>query len=248
MDIELFEPDKYGHPGGWILSKWESVDELLTFRDQKRIDYPDYQFLFVLDDVHQASYTSGHAVARDGLETFPDGLLTPEEQAAYDEQHTLTFERRSTIVINNMKALIKESELSLTDNYLVPIQDEPDLINAIQEPISVFNSTARCLKIPSPDPSMAIAAHPNGYFNGDLTPGQNYLLAEHLRHHYQYEILGLGSYLAAFVRPEPFSRNEVLAVVKSVSGMYENIDNNLINQWADASADKRWFVLSFLGS
>jgi hypothetical protein len=51
-----------------------------------------------------------------------------------------------------------------------------------------------------------MAAQPNGYFADDLTPAEHYALAERLRSRFGYGILRLGSYLVAYVRPEPMTR------------------------------------------
>lgn len=249
MKLEEIKPNEFGQPGGWNISDWETVDQLLDFRDTRKLETPDQQLLFILDDIHQASYTSMHATTSGELDSVPDGYLTEDEQASYDSECKISLAQRTKIVIGNLTASIEQTTLDLNSGNLIPIdEDEVDLVNLHNQTSYVFNSPALCKKIVASDPSMAIAAHPNGYFADDLNPAENYLLAEHMRNNFGYEILGLGSFLAAYVRPEPFDKGEVTTVIESIRGLYMEMTDEKVAQWANIAADRRWFLLSYRGS
>ncbi|MEQ8460632.1 MAG: hypothetical protein RLO52_33845 [Sandaracinaceae bacterium] len=249
MNVDVRAPGT--HPssdlGGFRLTAWDDVNELLAFRDARRAAEPGTQLLFILDDAGQAAYTSGHARDTHGLSDLDPAQLPAEEQALYEKRGRLTPERWAAEGIPRLRAKARETTLTFTQQ-LIPI-DDPDveLLSLYRDVSLAFGTPLDCLTIATTDPSMAIAALPNGYFVGDLTPMENYHLAEHLRTAFGYEVLGLGSYLAAYVRDEPVTAEEARAVIESVRGLYEMTDD-VVAEWASAVTGLRWLLLSYQGS
>ena len=94
---------------------------------------------------------------------------------------------------------------------------------------------------------MGVAAYPNGYFSDDLSPMQNYLLAELLRTEFGLELFGLGSFLAGYLRTEPFSRAEAKELVERVRDLLYELSDAGATKWVEATIGRRWFVLSYCG-
>lgn len=249
MKIEVRAPGTHwsSDVGGYRITEWSDVDELLAFRDERRVAEPATQLLFVLDDGGQAAYTSGHACDMHKLCPIDPEALPADERALYEEGGRLTAERWASVVVPRLRALAEESTLSF-DVQLISIADsDVALLELYRDPSRAFQSPLDCLAVRAAEPSMAIAALPNGYFEDDLTPTQNYLLAEHLRTRFGYEVLGLGSYLAAYVREKPVSADEAHAIVESVRGLY-GMSDTLAAEWARAITGLRWLLLSYRGN
>ena len=250
MNIEERAPGSHwsSDVGGFRLTDWDSVDELLAFRDAQREANPAAQLLFILDDRAQAAYTGGHALDKHCLREFDPAALPSEEGPLYEKEGRLTAERWASVVVPLLRARIAEATLPFEGQLLPLDAPEVELISLYQNVDRVFGTPLDCLTIDAAESSMAIAALPNGYFVDDLTPMQNYLLAEQLRVGFGYEILGLGSFLAAYVRDEVVDGREARAVIDSVRGLYEGMTDELAADWADAITGQRWFLLSYRGS
>ncbi|PRP93290.1 hypothetical protein ENSA5_43120 [Enhygromyxa salina] len=249
MKIEKREPGTHWSSdlGGFRISEWADVDELLAFRDGRRASEPGSQLLFILDDRAQAAYTSGHARNKHELLNIDPESLPPSERALYEKDARFTPERWASVAVPRLRALAEETTLSFKED-LIPIDDpDIDLLALYRDPSGVFRTPLDCLTIAADEASMAIAALPNGYFQGDLTPMENYKLAEYLREGFGYEVLGLGSFLAAYVRDEPVGEAEARGVIDSVHDLYPMSDE-LAAEWAGMLTGQRWFLLSYRGS
>lgn len=249
MKIEVRAPGTHwsSDVGGYRITEWRDVDELLAFRDERRAAEPEAQLLFVLDNAGQAAYTSGHTRDKHELRPIDPDELPANERSVYEEKGRVTAERWASVAVPRLRALVDDATLTF-DAQLIPIDDgDIDLLGLYRDPSDVFQSPLDCLSIRAAEPSMAIAALPNGYFRGDLTPMQNYLLAERLRTRFGYEVLGLGSYLAAYIREEPVDTDEAQAIIESVRALY-TMSDGLAAEWARAIHGLRWLLLSYRGS
>lgn len=211
------------------LSDWESIDELLDFRNDDREESPGTQLLYITDDFGQALYQSGHAT----------NLFLPS---------ALDLREYSAIMVGWLRRQLVDATLDV-DSELIPIDDSSiDLLGLLENTDRLFRAPLRCFRIETDDPSMAIAAVPNGYFTGDLTPAQNYLLAEQLRQDFGLEIFGLGSDSAVYCRTDPISAAEADAMVGSVKEMYNGMTETLAEAWAAKTVGERWFLVSYRGA
>lgn len=252
MIVETFDTNEHGQPGGWTLSGWSSLEELFEFRENERMKHPGWQLLFVLDDQGQADYTSMHAVNSLGLDVPDMTTMSTNERELYENELILSPQRWSYAVQENLRKNIEveQADFSLFRQELLPVDSEEiELVEAYKNPmVEVFCEPLRCHRIETNDPSMAVAAHPNGYFAGDLSPGQNYILAEHLRKTYSYEIVGLGSFFAAYVRAEPLTTSQAAELINSIAIMYMPTDPTVTARWVEAATDQRWLLLHYRGS
>jgi len=229
VEVEYEAGARVGSVPNCTLSGWSSIDDLLDFRDDVRSESPGTQLLYITDDFDQATYQSSHAA----------DMYLP---AALD------LREHSTLMTAWLQRQLVGATLDL-DDKLIPIDDSSiDLFGLLDDPSRLFRAPLRVLRIETDHPSMAIAAMPNGYFHGDLTPAQNYLLAERMRRNFGLEIFGLGSDSAVYCRAEPISAAEAHAVVGSVKEMYRGMTDELAAQWATRTVGARWFLLSYRGA
>jgi len=210
------------------LNGWQNVEELLQFRAEVRAESPSTQVLFILDDEGQASYTSGHATNL-WLEDLPVGEY-------------------SSRTIDWLRGELSNATLEFEGQLTAVQASDIDLVAHLDNSDRLFRGPLRCQMVESDDPSMAIAGEPNGYFMDDLTPAQNYLLAERLRAGFGLKIFGLGATFASYCRTEPLDATEARAVVDSVKGLYADMNDDVADQWAGATAGRNWFGLSYRGA
>ncbi len=175
--------------------------------------------------------------------------MSAEELATYNETYRLTPERHVEVIKNNLDPVVAELSFDQTWSQLLPIdEEEVELLLANRNPAITFTGRPLCLHVPVPYPTDAIVGAPNGYFSGDLTPAQNYVLAEHMRTEHGYELLGLGSFLIAFVRPEPATVTEAKAALDSVGWMYQGWNEAAAQELAEQVSGSRVLVLSYRGA
>ncbi len=233
--------------GEFRLTGWEDIEELLEFRDSYRAENPGRQTLYVLDNVQQANYTNMHTLDSNGLQRATSDDMSAAAWELYQDNYELTPELFAKVVERNIQTLADETELP-TNALLSPNLEEVELIECFRNLERVFPTPLLCATIATADPSMAVAAHANGYFSADLSPMQNYLLADKLRATFGLELFGLGSYLAAYVRDEPLSSDDAQHLVDSLKSLYWKPNDEDFDQWRDVAAGKRWFLLSYRGS
>ena len=61
--------------------------------------------------------------------------------------------------------------------------------------------------VPVEKPYEGICGFPNGYFESDLNPFENYALAKHLFDKYNFELFGIGASFLGFFRNEMLEKN-----------------------------------------
>ncbi|MFT5355612.1 MAG: hypothetical protein ACI9KE_002831 [Polyangiales bacterium] len=105
MKIEPRAPGSHwsSDVGGFRVTEWKDVDELLAFRDERRAAEPGSRLLFVLDDAGQAAYTSGHARDKHDLLNIDSETLPPDEYALYEKDARYTPERWASVMVPRLR-------------------------------------------------------------------------------------------------------------------------------------------------
>lgn len=234
--------------GGFRLTGWQNLDELLRFRDEHRARVPGEQLLLIIDDHGQAAYTAGHSMEANGLKEVDESALSDEERVLFEEHFRLTPQRWADTVVPALRTAALETTL-VFGQQLTPIDNEDiDLLAMYDDLGGVIQEPLECAVIASDQPSMAIAALPNGYFQGDLSPMDNYLLAEKLRTDFGYEIVGLGAMFVLYARDEPVGAELAAEVVGAVRDLYAGMTADLAAAWVAKLTGLRWLLLSYSGA
>lgn len=245
MKVDKFSPEFHSLPS-FRLSGWSDVEELFEFRDAFLHDHPGQQMLFVLDDSAQAGYQSGHAQHKHGLAPHGDALdLTTEQRAVWEEDQIAPAEIYSAFVVNAIRSKL-DNEFKIEKRIHLELSDV-EFFECLEDESRIFASPLRAATVFADETSMGIAAYPNGYFADDLSPMQNYLLAELLKAEFGIELFGLGSFLAGFVSADPFTKQEAQAIVSRVRGLLYEMSDEAADKWTETTAGQRWFVLSYVG-
>lgn len=231
----------------FVLSGWSDIEELFAFREAFLRENPGQQMLFILDNADQAGYTSGHAGDLHGLTPYGDVLdLTAEQMAVWEQDYVAPPEVFSRYVVNQILAKLDE-RLEIANPIHLESSDR-DFFDCLKDENQIFASPIFAATVFADETSMGIAAHPNVYFSDDLSPMQNYLLAELLRVEFGLELFGLGSFLAGYLRSDPFTGDDAERLIARVRGLLYEMTDAAATKWVEATVGQRWFVLSYSGS
>lgn len=196
-----------------------SMSEFLALVRREQEEHPDVTVFVTLDDLDQALYTSMHATESDTLEIDTDDLDFLGDPAA-DE----VFQRRQ---FSHTVSQLGNPELRVAWTALHATReggaDEIDVLPTVNDrPVDILDDLILLLHVPVPadDPTVAIAAVPNGYFSDDWNVFENHAVARHLADGYGYRPLGIGASWIGFIRPEPLSPEEAERLVAELIAVY----------------------------
>jgi hypothetical protein len=94
----------------------------------------------------------------------------------------------------------------------------------------------------------AIAAFPNGYFEGDLSPMQNHMLAYHLETEYGLELFGVGSRFLGFRRAEALDAAAAHAVATTLVALYRGPIDGASESLAKLLTGRDWLLFRYTES
>jgi hypothetical protein len=188
-----------------------SISALLDTMRDRSAAHPGARMLATLDDVGQASYTSGHTIDANALDPIADDdtiVGEDDEPPLPDLSVRLArlVEAAGAVTLDQMRNRLwwtGEHRLSYFD-----LQDAPD---EILDPKAIYIQA-----VPVTHAWETIAAFPNGYFQGDLSPMENLVLARHLEEAFGYELFGIGASYVGFRRRGPASAEQLRDLARFV--------------------------------
>ncbi|WP_295471053.1 hypothetical protein [uncultured Pseudomonas sp.] len=222
-----------------------SLDDLLAACRQLCEQHPDCKPLLSLDDLPQARYTAGHA--RLDLDL---GKATPEEQAGLPPEcfengeypGYLNTKAEFPIALRNFLDQVAGASFAEACNHGLTLTEEAlqEWLAFQQDPVALIDQPASLLAVPVADACEALVAFPNGYFECDLGPAQNFAVARHLGAAYGYELVGVGAAYLGFLRSEPADATLSSAIAQDLCAFY----NVAPAEWADMA---QTFVQAIVG-
>ena len=181
-----------------------TMSALLQIMDEKRAAHPGAGMLTTLDHVGQAFYTSGHTIDANELDPALD------DDVVISEDDTLPLPDFAT----RLDRLVKAAETVTLDQIsnrlwwtgedrlsFFALQDEPDAILDREHVYIQAVPVSRAWEM--------MAAFPNGYFHGDFSPMENFVLARHLEEAFGYGLFGIGASYIGFRRTSSFSSDRL---------------------------------------
>jgi len=230
--------------------------DLLSLHARLQREHSDVHVLASLDDLGQALYTSGHGIDLHGLDdveghdlsaldpqVFEDGehqgyLSTPAE---FPIRLANLLERARDVQIDQISGLL-EWETPGDANDLVTINKNPEAALGIGRDEVLFQF------VPVATAAEAIAAFPNGYFQSDLDPMQNYALARHLETRYGLALFGVGSRMLGFRRQVVLDEDTARALAADLAGLYANAPAEATESLTRVLAGRSWLLIRYTES
>lgn len=210
-----------------------------------------------LDDLGQASYTSGHGVDFHDLdaveghdlsgldaEVFENGehqgyLSTPAE---FPIRLANLIERARDIQVEQVFGLLDWATLG-DANDLVTINSDPDAaLQIAREPEILVQF------VPIGSAAQAIAAFPNGYFSSDLNPMQNYALARRLEAKYDFSLFGVGARFLGFRRKAALDEDTARTLAKELTSLYARSPPSAADDLTQLLTGRDWLLIRYTES
>ena len=194
--------------------------------------HPEARLLASLDNLGQAGYSAFHALGTHGLdETGGHDLSGLPDSCFEDGQHLGYFSTPEEFPIrlaNLRKGLADAPEREVRLGWTDPDQNVTiDQVNF--DPDAVVHGPGIVQAVPVETSADLIAAFPNGYFLGDLTPFDIRVLASSLEE-IGYELIALGASYLAFWGNAETSAATVAQRSTIVAGLYEGADIDALNE------------------
>jgi hypothetical protein len=226
MELELvdvpsehFLCDRYR--AGSLTSSRELIDVYRALKSQQ----PDVSFLFTLDDLGQACYTSMHAKSShnlDEIEGFDLSTLGPE---CFDEGgHKGYLTSKSELFIREANYLRGVRDTSLADvlsKQISPYEvSVDDFVSANENIAGILDEEIYVLAVERPHGYQALYAFPNGYFSCDLNPFETFVMAKHMQEQFGYVLVGIGASRLAFLAEEKLEESGVHRLLSFLRELY----------------------------
>lgn len=223
-----------------------SFEDLRHWRQMVANRHPDMGVLASLDDLQQARYTSGHCIDKHGLddtvghdlshmgpERFEDGAFADYLKEPGDFPIRLAnFRRQLASAERNpetRKWLDCNKEITITD-----VNEDPD---AVTDDFGIIQA------VPVTGSADMIAAYPNGYFHGDMTPFEVHDVAVQLEG-LGYRLIAMGASYMAFWSEDLLSDPQIAQRSLCVAALYETPDIDALNR---VLTGERHLILRYTG-
>jgi hypothetical protein len=228
-----------------IHSESEMIETYLRLNNKSESS----RFIYTLDDFGQACYTSMHSIDNFDLDKSDGYNLAGLEATSFDknenklclkdedgyDKYYLTnldefFIRKGNFAKGvaevSMKDIIKKNIILNIDNFKF---GNKDISKILDEEIYL-------LEVPVKNSYEAIMAFPNGYFNDDLSPYENYFLCQMLEEKFGYALFGIGASSLAFYRTKPLDKvlnkklaNKLSKIYRADEGSYCSVFEDVLN-------------------
>lgn len=211
------------------------VNELLDEIEILSQENKGYRFIITLDDIGQASYTSMHSKMSNELD---DGKwlskenIDPSWMDGSFLRDDLNFDQQFLIRRLGFKHGLSAVKFEDVFKKLLFLNEESrkEVIESNKNPLSIIDKEVYLLKVPVEFSYEAIYSFPNGYFSCDLSPFENYRLAEHLEKEYGFELFGIGASYISFTKGPDFDAQKIDMFLELLSKIYlDNEDKEFID-------------------
>lgn len=220
-----------------VRSVTSSRELIETYRALKSRQ-PTVSFLFTLDDLGQACYTSMHAKTfydLDEVEGFDLSQLGPEcfeegEHKGYLTSKAELFIREA----NYLRGLQGTSLEDVSSKQISPYaRSIDDFVSANENIATVLDEEVYVLAVERPHGYQALYAFPNGYFSCDLNPFETFVLARHMEEHFGYVLVGIGASRLAFLASQKLEASEVRHLLQFLRQVYASAWNDSMHAVAE---------------
>ena len=210
-----------------------------------------HQHLLTLEDLGQALYTSMHASHYHDLDSG-DWLLAAGIDPGWLEdgypREDLSVAQRLHIRRLGFGRLLAQTSLDSIFAKDLRLNEDSlaELTAANADLVSQLDGECYLLRIPVQRPCESLYGFANGYFSCDLSPMENFRLAEHLEDHYGYRLFGLGASLIAFRRTRALDAQQAATLLDLLVRLYGRDGNqSQVRELFNASLERELLVLRY---
>lgn len=233
----------------YVIDDLKSFDELFgVYEDYKR-NNPNKVIILTLDDLGQAEYTSGHSIHSYDLdETEGHDLSNLDEVCFENGEHRGYLSTPSEFFIRKTNLLKQAKDIdfeSVCDKNMTIDEDEMLILEGInQSPFEYLDEQIELKVVPVDKSYEGICGFPNGYFESDFDPFENYIIAKHLFENYQFELFGIGASILGFKRDNSLEESKLKELITDLSKLY-NTSEEAFDKFAEIIRDKKYLFLKY---
>ena len=226
MEFELIEaPSEHFLCDRHRVDSPTSSQEFIDTYGALKAHRPDASFLFTLDDLGQACYTSMHAKGAHDLDDTAGFDLSGLGPECFEEgRHRGHLTSKSELFIREANYLKGVRVTSLDDVLAkrLSLFDESidDFLSANENIAGVLDAKTYALAVERPHGYQALYAFPNGYFSCDLNPFETFVMARHMQEQFGYVLVGIGASRLAFLPSGPLGPSGVQGLLSFLSRLY----------------------------
>ena len=234
----------------FVIENLNSFDELIEVYQTYKQNNSDKIIILTLDDLGQAEYTSGHSIHSNHLDRTEGYDLSGLDKACFeDEEHLGYLSTPSEFFIrkeNFLKQIKKNGFEEVCKKGLTIDDDEISILEKVNlSPLQYFDEQIILKIIPVEKSYEGILGFPNGYFEGDLNPFENYALAKFLLEKYDFELFGIGASFLGFIRNGRLKEDKAKELITDLSKLY-NANKNSFVKLFDIIQDRNFLILKYI--
>ncbi|NRR92465.1 hypothetical protein HSX10_12880 [Winogradskyella undariae] len=234
----------------FLIENIKSYEELMEVYQTYKQNHPDKTIILTLDDLGQAEYTSGHACDYNALLDTEGYDLSGLDKACYDEDNEhlghLSTPSEYFIIRENFLKQTKgiDFETVCKKDISNSEDDVLDLENINESPLAFLDQQVVLKILPVEQPYEGLTGFPNGYFDADFSPFENYALSKYLFETYNFELFGIGASFLGFIRNEPLKDNQLKTLVTDLAKLYNTTESEF-EKLADIIKNKKHLFLRY---
>lgn len=227
-----------------------SFNELLEIYQIYKQNNPDKTIILTLDDLGQAEYTSGHSIHLNDLDETEGYDLSGLDKKCFEDGEHLGYLSTPAEFFIRKKNFLKQIEdinfKTVCDKKLTIDEDEVSILEEInRSPLEYLDEQIILKIVPVEKPYEGICGFPNGYFESDLNPFENYALAKYLFENYHFELFGIGASFLGFIRNEKLEENNLKELITDLSKLY-NTTEKAFDKFAELIKNKNYMFLKYI--
>ncbi|WP_179352083.1 hypothetical protein [Winogradskyella vidalii] len=234
----------------FLIENIKSYEELIAVYQTYKQNHPDKTIILTLDDLGQAEYTSGHACDYNALLDTDGYDLSGLDKACYDEDNEhlghLSTPSEYFIIRENFLKQTKGIDFKTVCEKGIDNSDDDvlDLENINESPLAFLDQQVILKILPVEQPYEGLTGFPNGYFDADFSPFENYALSKHLFETYNFELFGIGASFLGFIKNEKLKGKELKALVSDLAKLYNTTESEF-EKLADIIKNKKHLFLRY---
>lgn len=234
----------------FVIENLNSFDELIEVYQTYKQNNSDKTIILTLDDLGQAEYTSGHSINSNDLDQTEGYDLSGLDKSCFENGDHLGYLSTPSEFFIRKENFLKQTEdidyKSVCEKELTIDEDEILILEKInQSPFEYLDEQIILKIVPVEKSYEGICGFPNGYFESDLNPFENYALARHLFEKYDFELFGIGASFLGFIRNEKLKENKVKELITDLSKLY-NTTEKMFEKFAEIIKNKNHLFLKYI--
>jgi hypothetical protein len=233
----------------FVIENLKSFDELIEIYQTYKQNNSDKTIILTLDDLGQAEYTSGHSINSDDLDETEGYDLSGLDKSCFEDGEHLGYLSTPSEFFIRKRNLLKQAKdidfASICEKKLTIDEAEILILEKVNRvPFDYLDEQIILKIVPVEKPYEGICAFPNGYFESDLNPFENYALAKHLFEKYNFEFFGIGASLLGFFRNEKLEENKAKELILDLSKLY-NTNETAFDKFFEIIKSNNYLFLKY---